>query len=88
MSEVKMTPDEFEKLLDRVAKKGACEALKELGLHEEGAAKDIEDLRSLLASWRQTRKTVWVTVVKWITMALLGFISIAVWTHLRSGVGK
>ncbi len=88
MAEVKMTPEEFEEMLDRVAKKGARAALEEIGLHETGAAKDIEDLRSLLASWRQTRKTVWVTAVKWITIAILGFISVAVWTHLKGGMDK
>jgi len=33
-----LTPEELEAMLDRAAKKGASEALRSLGLHDEGAA--------------------------------------------------
>jgi hypothetical protein len=56
MGNVTLTPEELEALLDRSAKKGARAALEELGLHDDSAAKDIEDIRELLASWRETRK--------------------------------
>lgn len=88
MGNVNLTPEEFEAMLDRAAKRGARAALEELGLHDENAGKDIEDMRGLLASWRETRRTVWRTVIKWVTTAVLGFIVFAVWTQVKNEVSK
>lgn len=43
-------------MLDRVAAHGARVALKEIGLDDEHAGEDIRDIRSLLKSWRATKK--------------------------------
>lgn len=85
---VTLTVEEIEAMLDRSAKRGARAALEEIGLHDHTAARDIEDMRSLLISWRETRQTVWRTMVKWLTTALLGFILFAVWTQVKNEVGK
>lgn len=82
MSEVKLTPDELEAMLDRAAKRGAKEALASIGLLDEKAHKDIADMRSLLEAWRDTRKSVWSTFIKVSTTALLMFISGAVWMYV------
>lgn len=86
MGNVTLTPEELETLLDRAAKKGARAALEELGLHDDTAAKDIEDIRELLASWRETRKAVWSTVVKIATTGTLLFIAGAVWVSVKSNI--
>lgn len=86
MGNVTLTPEELETLLDRAAKKGARAALEELGLHDDSAAKDIEDIRELLASWRETRKAVWSTVVKIATTGILLFIAGAVWLSVKSNI--
>jgi len=86
MGNVTLTPEELEALLDRSAKKGARAALEELGLHDDTAAKDIEDIRELLASWRETRKAVWSTVVKIATTGILMFIAGAVWLSVKSNI--
>jgi hypothetical protein len=86
MGNVTLTPEELETLLDRAAKKGARAALEELGLHDDSAAKDIEDIRELLASWRETRKAVWSTVVKIATTGILLFIAGAVWVSVKSNI--
>jgi len=86
MGNVTLTPEELEALLDRSAKKGARAALEELGLHDDTAAKDIEDIRELLASWRETRKAVWSTVVKIATTGILLFIAGAVWVSVKSNI--
>jgi hypothetical protein len=86
MGNVTLTPEELEALLDRSAKKGARAALEELGLHDDTAAKDIEDIRELLASWRETRKAVWSTVVKIATTGILLFIAGAVWLSVKSNI--
>ncbi len=86
MGNVTLTPEELEAMLDRSAKRGARAALEELGLHDETAAKDIEDIRELLASWRETRKAIWSTVVKIATAGVLTFIAAAVWLSIRNNI--
>lgn len=88
MGNVQLTPEEFEAMLDRAAKKGARAALEELGLHDENAEKDLDELRSLLASWRDTKKAMWSTVVKVVTTAVLVFIAGAVGFYVRNNSGN
>ena len=83
-----MTPEEFEAMLDRAAKKGARAALEELGLHDQNAEKDLEEIRNLLTSWRDTKKAIWSTVVKVVTVAILTFIAGAVGFYVKNNVGQ
>jgi len=75
MSELKLSTEELEAMLDRSAKR----ALDSIGLTDENAARDIQEMRSLLDAWRDTRKSIWSTIVKIITVATLTFIAGAVW---------
>lgn len=79
MSDIKLTPEEIETMLDNAARRGAKEALRSIGLLDDDAARDIIEMRSLLEAWRDTRRSVWSTVVKVTTVALLTFIAGAVW---------
>ena len=79
MSDIKLTTEELEDMLDKAAKRGAREALRSIGLLDDDAQKDIIEMRSLLEAWRDTRKSIWSTVVKLATVALLTFIAGAVW---------
>ena len=75
MSELKLSPEELEAMLDRSAKR----ALESIGLTDENAARDIQEMRSLLDAWRDTRKSIWNTTVRILTVATLTFIAGAVW---------
>ena len=75
MSELKLSSEELEAMLDRSAKR----ALESIGLTDENAAKVIQEMRSLLDAWRDTRKSIWNTTVKIFTVATLTFIAGAVW---------
>ena len=79
MSDIKLTSEEIETMLDNAARRGAKEALRSIGLLDDDAARDIIEMRSLLEAWRDTRKSVWSTIVKVTTVALLTFIAGAVW---------
>ena len=79
MADIKLTSEEVEDMLDRAARRGAKEALRSIGLLDDDAQKDIIEMRSLLEAWRDTRKSIWSTVVKLATVALLTFIAGAVW---------
>ena len=78
MSDLKISTEELEAMLDRSAKR----ALESIGLTDENAAKDIQEMRSLLDAWRDTRKSIWNTTVKIFTVATLTFIAGAVWMSL------
>ena len=75
MSNLKISPEELEEMLDRSAKR----ALESIGLTDENAARDIREMRSLLDAWRETRKSIWNTTVKIGTVAILTFLAGAVW---------
>jgi len=77
-----LTPEKLEEMLDRAAKKGAKQALCDLGSSDMDAATDIKELRSLLDSWRDTKKSIWKTLVQLGTVAVLTFIATAVWMQV------
>lgn len=82
MSEINLTHEELEAMLDRAAKRGAKEVLQQLGLHDETAAEDLREMRSLLETWKDTRKGIWNTFIKMTTVAILSFIITAVWMQV------
>jgi len=82
MSDIKLTTEELEEMLDRSAKRGAKLVLRELGLQDETAAVDIREIRSLLETWRQTRQSIWNTFVKITTVTVFTFIAAAIWMKI------
>ena len=79
---INLTPEELEAMLDRAARRGACEALRSMGLQDEDAHKDILEMRTLLEAYRDTKKSIWNTVVRISTVALLSFIAASVWMQI------
>lgn len=79
MADIKLSSEEVEEMLDNAARRGAKEALRSIGLLDDDAAKDIIEMRSLLEAWRDTRKSIWSTLVKLTTVGILTFIAGAVW---------
>jgi len=79
---INLTPEELEDMLDRAARRGAKEALKSLGLQDDDAHKDLLEMRTLLEAYRDTKKSIWTTVVRISTVALLSFIAASVWMQI------
>lgn len=79
MADIKLSSEEVEEMLDNAARRGAKEALRSIGLLDDDAAKDIIEMRSLLEAWRDTRRSIWSTIVKLATVGVLTFIAGAVW---------
>jgi len=75
-------PEELEAMLDRAARRGAKEALRSIGLLDDDAHKDITEMRGLLEAYRDTKKSVWITVVRITTIALLSFVAASVWMQI------
>ena len=88
MDNVNITQEQLEALLDRAARRGAREVLAELGLHDDEAGKDINEIRNLLSAWRDTKKTMWTTVTRTVTAAVLLFIGGAVWMSIKGNIGQ
>ena len=63
--------DQIEAIIHRAAKAAAKEALRDIGLQDDNAIHDVKELRDLLDSWREIRKSVAHTAIKIITMAVL-----------------
>ena len=76
-----MTEQEIEDLIDRAAKEGAKQALRNIGLSDEEAYDDVKELRSLLETWRDTKKTVGQTIARLFTTALLAALATGVWMN-------
>ena len=69
-----MTNEQMEKMLESAAKRGAKQALHELGLDDDQAGNDVRDLRTLITDFRAVRTTVLRTVVSGITLGVLGLL--------------
>ena len=82
MTQINLTPEELEAMLDRAARRGAREALKSLGLQDDDAHKDLHEMRTLLEAYRDTKKSIWNTAVRISTVALLSFIAASVWMQI------
>ena len=78
-----LTKEQIEEMLDSAAKRGASQALREIGLQDDTAANDIREMRSLLDAWRLTKRSMWSTTVKMGTVAILTFIATAVWMTFK-----
>lgn len=68
---VKLTRDDLNGMMREAATAGAREALAAVGLHDEQAAGDLRDLRGILEAYRSAKSTVWQTIVKVLTTAVL-----------------
>ena len=63
---------EIDALIERAAEAGATAVLVKIGLNNgDKAARDIRELRDLLAAWRAAKRTAWQTAVRMMT---IGFI--------------
>jgi len=78
-----MRKDDFDELLNSSAERGAERCLARLGLENGHATTDIRDLRSLIESWRDARRTAWQTAVKVITTGVLAAILVGAALKLK-----
>jgi hypothetical protein len=61
-------------LIEEASEAGAGRALEALGLTDQKARRDMDELRELLQAWRDAKKSAWAAVGGWalrIVLALL-----------------
>jgi hypothetical protein len=85
-SHVSLSRDDFEVVLKRAAEAGARKALSDIGLHDECAATDVREIRSLLDSWRDAKKTALQSVVSLLTKGAMIALAIGLWYQVKNKV--
>ena len=53
-------------LVEESSQAGARRALASLGLDDERARRDMDELRELLSAWRDAKRSAWRAVVSWV----------------------
>lgn len=73
-------------MVEEASEAGASRALSALGLEDGTARRDMDELRELLGTWRDVKKSAWQTVSKWVVRILLAalMVSIAYQSNLRA----
>jgi Family of unknown function (DUF6127) len=82
-AQITLSSPELELLLQKAAECGAKKALHDIGLHDEEAADDMRELRGILDTWRDTKRTAWKTFVGWFTKGLILVILAGI--YMKSG---
>ena len=52
-------------VIEEASEAGAERALAALGLTDEHARRDMDELRELLRAWRDAKRTAWQAAVRW-----------------------
>ncbi|MEA3036011.1 MAG: hypothetical protein QOH04_1776 [Sphingomonadales bacterium] len=71
-------------LIEEASELGADKALGALGLKDEAARRDMDELRELLQAWRDAKKSAVQAVVAWVVRIMLALLvlGMAVKLHL------
>ena len=70
-------------LVEESSQSGARRALGALGLDDERARRDMDELRELLSAWRDAKKTAWRAVVSWVVRIALAALLVGIAVKLR-----
>ena len=73
-------------MVEEASHSGASRALAALGLEDKTARRDMDELRELLGTWRDVKKSAWQTVARWIVRIFLAglMVTIAYQSNLRA----
>ena len=70
-------------LVEESSQAGARRALASLGLDDERARRDMDELRELLSAWRDAKRSAWRAVVTWVVRLMLAMLLIGIAVRLR-----
>src|SRR3954447_24439855 len=70
-------------LVEESSQAGARRALASLGLDDERARRDMDELRELLSAWREAKRSVWQAVVTWAVRVAGAAVLIGIAVKLR-----
>jgi len=70
-------------LVEESSQGGARRALAQLGLDDERARRDMDELRELLSAWRDAKRSAAKAVVAWAVSVVLALLLIGLAVRLR-----
>lgn len=65
-------------IVEEASELGAQRALDRLGLDDAQAQKDIDQLRDLVAAWREVKRGVWKTTAEWVVRGVLALLLLGI----------
>jgi len=83
-----VTDEEIKAIAQQAAQEAVDQTLRRLNLSDEDSGQDLHDLRELLSSWRSAKRTMWTTVVRSVTLFVLGMIALGVVMQFRKNLGE
>jgi hypothetical protein len=83
-----VTDEEIKALARQAAQEAVDQTLRRLNLSDEDSGQDLHDLRELLSSWRSAKRTMWTTLVRSVTLFVLGMIALGVVMQFRKNLGE
>jgi IS4 transposase len=82
---VDMDEEKLRKIVQEEFRSEITRAFKEVGLHDDDAPGDVRDLRELLRTYKQAQSTVIKTILTFMTLGLLSFISLGFYNRMNGG---
>ena len=73
-------------IVEESSELGARRVLGRLGLEDENAQGDIDELRELLSAWRDAKASAWRAAVEWAVRGVLALLLVGI--AVRLGVGE
>ena len=70
-------------LVEEASQAGAVRTLAALGLNDDKARRDMDELRELLCAWRDAKKTAWRVVIGWLVRIALAMVLIGLAVRSR-----
>ena len=71
-------------IVEEASELGAERALDRLGLSDERAQDDIDELRELLGAWRSAKTSAWKATIDWLVRGVLALLLVGI--AMRMGV--
>lgn len=72
-------------IVEESSELGANRVVSRLGLGDDGAQNDIDELRELLRAWRDAKASAWKAVVDWVVRGCLALLLIGIAVRLNVG---
>ena len=72
-------------IVEESSEVGAERVLKRLGLSDENACSDIDELRDLLSAWRDAKASAWKAAIEWIVRGVFALLLIGIAVRLGAG---
>ena len=80
-------PATLRAIVEEAGELGAVRALQQLGLSDERAGRDVAELRELLGTWREAKRSAWRAALKWVAGWVAGAASVLLLAAM-AGAGK